>query len=204
MTREEFLNSLKEQIKEYPSEETDKSLEYYSEMIDDRMEDGMTEPEAIASLGSVEAIAEQIKCELPLTTLVKYKAKEKTQGKSLPVWAIVLLAVSSPFWGGILIMIAAVILMMYMAVWCVNLSFWISDLAFLVSVVCGIIAVVAMLIKGSFASAGVYLGMTLIFAGLTIFLFIGCYYMTKGLIAGTCWLFRQIKKSMVHKKEVAE
>ena len=33
--------------------------------------------EAVASLGSAEEIAQQIMCELPLTTIVKYKAKEK-------------------------------------------------------------------------------------------------------------------------------
>ena len=53
MTKQEFLNELKNQISEYPSEETKQSLEYYSEMIDDRIEEGMTEAEAIASMGAV-------------------------------------------------------------------------------------------------------------------------------------------------------
>ena len=61
MTKQEFLNELKNQISEYPSEETKQSLEYYSEMIDDRIEEGMTEAEAIASMGAVGAIAQQIK-----------------------------------------------------------------------------------------------------------------------------------------------
>ena len=73
MTKAEFLNELKNRIAEYPSEETNQSVEYYSEMIDDRMEDGMSEPEAVASMGKVAEIAQQIKEELPLTTLVKYK-----------------------------------------------------------------------------------------------------------------------------------
>ena len=72
MTKAEFLNELKNRIAEYPSEETNQSVEYYSEMIDDRMEDGMSEPEAVASMGKVAEIAQQIKEELPLTTLVKY------------------------------------------------------------------------------------------------------------------------------------
>ena len=37
MTKAEFLNELKNRIAEYPSEETNQSVEYYSEMIDDRM-----------------------------------------------------------------------------------------------------------------------------------------------------------------------
>lgn len=76
MNKAEFLKELQQRIQEYPVDETKKSMEYYAEMIDDRMEDGMSESEAVASLGSVEQIAEQIKCELPITTLVKQKTKE--------------------------------------------------------------------------------------------------------------------------------
>ena len=42
MTRTEFLDELKNLIKDYPAEETEKSIEYYGEMIDDRIEDGMS------------------------------------------------------------------------------------------------------------------------------------------------------------------
>lgn len=52
-----FLNELKNQIAEYPSEETNQSVEYYSEMIDDQMEDGMSEAEAVASMGKVAVLA---------------------------------------------------------------------------------------------------------------------------------------------------
>ncbi len=51
------MNELKNQIAEYPSEETNQSVEYYSEMIDDQMEDGMSEAEAVASMGKVAVLA---------------------------------------------------------------------------------------------------------------------------------------------------
>lgn len=201
MTKTEFLIRLKDEIREYPSEETDKSLEYYSEMIDDRMEDGMTEAEAIASLGPVEEIAEQIKCELPITTLVKYKAKEKSKGKSMPVWAIVLLIVSSPFWICLVLIIAVVILMLYLVVWCIDLAFWICDLAFAVSAVACVVSIIVMLVQGSFASAVFYLGAGLILSALSVFVYLACFYMSKGIVVGTKWMFRQIKKSIISKKE---
>lgn len=203
MTKAEFLVRLQEQIREYPSEETDKSLEYYSEMIDDRMEDGMTEAEAIASLGPVEEIAEQIKCELPITTLVKYKAKEKVKGKSMPVWAIVLLIISSPFWICMVLMIALVILMLYLTVWCIDAAFWLCDLSFAVSVVACVSGTIVMIVQGSILSAVFYLGMGLIMAALTIFVYLACFYISKGIVVETKGVFRQIKRSIVSKKEDA-
>ena len=41
MSKVEFLNRLRALIGKYPYEELEKSLEYYSEMIYDRMENGM-------------------------------------------------------------------------------------------------------------------------------------------------------------------
>jgi uncharacterized membrane protein len=203
MTKAEFLMRLQEQIREYPSEETEQSLNYYSEMIDDRMEDGMTEAEAIASLGAVEDIAEEIKCELPLTTLVKYKAKEKTKGKSMPVWGIVLLVLGSPIWLSLLLVIIVVVLVLYLAVWCVALAFWCVDVSFAAASVSCLVCIVDMLVRGSVLSAGCYLGAALILAALAIFTYLACFYMSKGIVSGTGWIFRQIKKSMVSRKEEA-
>ena len=47
MDKRTFLNSLREQLYGLSQSDIDKSLEYYSEMIDDRMEDGVSEEEAV-------------------------------------------------------------------------------------------------------------------------------------------------------------
>lgn len=49
MDKRTFLNSLREQLYGLSQSDIDKSLEYYSEMIDDRMEDGVSEEEAVAA-----------------------------------------------------------------------------------------------------------------------------------------------------------
>ena len=43
MTKQEFLRELWNRLTELPQEDVEKSLDYYSEMIDDRVEDGLTE-----------------------------------------------------------------------------------------------------------------------------------------------------------------
>ena len=201
MTKTEFLDSLKSLISEYPDEETVKSLEYYEEMIDDRMEDGMSEAEAIASLGKPENIAEQIKCELPLMTLVKQKAKETKGDKQTPWWSIVLIIVCAPVWIPISISIISVICSFLLGIWSLVFAMWLIDIAMVVVAVVGIAGFILMIIKGSILSAIIYFGLALAVAGIAIFLFIACVLVTKGLGAGMIWMFRQIKKSLVGKKE---
>ncbi len=58
MLKNEFLTALRENLTSLPQEDLERVLDYYSEIIDDCMEDGMTEEEATAEIGSVqEAIA---------------------------------------------------------------------------------------------------------------------------------------------------
>ena len=197
MTKAEFLNELKNRIAEYPSEETNQSVEYYSEMIDDRMEDGMSEPEAVASMGKVEEIAQQIKEELPLTTLVKYKTKEKTKGKYLPVWAIILLILGFPLWGGLAITILCVLLGLYAVIWSIDIAIWSLVLAFACIGLVGITGFVVSVIHGAVGSALFYLGIGLAGVGLGIFLFLGILLLTKGLCHGTGWCFRHLKKAII-------
>ena len=199
MSKVEFLNRLRALIGKYPYEELEKSLEYYSEMIDDRMEDGMTEEEAVASLGSAEEIAQQIMCELPLTTIVKYKAKEKAEGKKFPVWAIILIIVGSPLWFPLVIGFGATVFGIYVAIWSVVFAFWVVSVSLGVSTIACVIAFVSMIVKGSILSAVIYFGATLLLCGATILGLIASFYVSKGLILATVAFVKCIKRMIVGK-----
>lgn len=201
MKKAEFLQKLQEEISVYPYEETKKSLEYYEEMIDDRMEDGMTEDEAVASLGRVEDIVDQIKCELPITTIVKQKAMEKTNGGKIPGYVIALLIIGCPLWLPILISIFASIFSIYVSIWSVAVVLWAIDFIFAAVSVVGLVGSVVMFVKGSFVSALIYLGAAILLAGLAIFFFMASYFVSKGIVYGTGWLFKQIKKAIIGNKE---
>ena len=58
MKRVEFLKELKAQLWALPEADRQNSLDYYSEMIDDRMEDGLTEEEAVAAIGDLDEIVQ--------------------------------------------------------------------------------------------------------------------------------------------------
>lgn len=60
MTRKEFLTELDRRLSTLSKEEADRHLVYYAEILADRMEDGMTEEEAVGSLESLDTIAARI------------------------------------------------------------------------------------------------------------------------------------------------
>ena len=56
MTKREFLDMLNNLTSRLSESERDRLLEYYSEIIDDRMEEGLSEAEAVAALGDPAAL----------------------------------------------------------------------------------------------------------------------------------------------------
>ena len=57
MTKYEFLEKLKSGLHGLPDKELKSSLEYYGEMIDERIEGGLSEEDAVAQLGDPETVA---------------------------------------------------------------------------------------------------------------------------------------------------
>ena len=59
MTKNEFISRLRTRLSGLPKDEIEERLAFYSETIDDRIEDGLTQEEAVADLGDVDDIAAQ-------------------------------------------------------------------------------------------------------------------------------------------------
>ena len=67
MNKMDFLSALEHRLVGLPREDLAERMAFYSEAIDDRLEDGLSEEEAVAQLGSADAIAAQIVGEGPQT-----------------------------------------------------------------------------------------------------------------------------------------
>ena len=65
MSKNEFLYKLKKKLRGVPKNELEERLNFYSEMIDDRIDEGFSEHEAVARIGTVEDVANQILREYP-------------------------------------------------------------------------------------------------------------------------------------------
>ena len=106
MSKADFLRLLERALAQLSEEKRQKNLEYYSELLDDMMEEGMTEAEATAKLGSPSQIAQSILQEMPLGKLVSTRMKPKSGWTPL---AIVLAVVGSPIWVPLLLAGAAAV-----------------------------------------------------------------------------------------------
>lgn len=60
MTRKEFIEELCIGLKNLPADEAQQTVLFYSEAIEDRIEEGMSEEDAVAAMGSVEDIVREI------------------------------------------------------------------------------------------------------------------------------------------------
>ena len=199
MNKQEFLDELRARLSGLPTEELEERLGFWAEMIDDRTEEGMTEQEAVADIGSVEQITEQILSEIPLSKLAKEKIRS---GRKLRACEITLLAVGSPIWVSLLISAFAVLIVLFATLWAVIASLW-AVFGALVGAAVGGVAGGVLLIVLSYPLSGILLiGAGLACSGLAIFLFFGCLWATKG----SAWLMKQsvlgIKKCFVRKERV--
>ena len=198
MNKNEFLSELKAALSGLPDADIEERLMFYSEMIDDRTEEGLSEEEAVLAIGGVEKTVEQIVAETPLTKLVKEKVKPK---RALRVWEIIFLVLGSPIWLSLLVAFFSVVLSLYISVWSVIISLWSVFASVIGCAICGIVVGVGyMLGKKIFAGLALFAA-GIVCVGLSVFLFYGCKLATKGIISLTKITALAVKKSFVKKEE---
>ncbi|MBQ9805888.1 MAG: DUF1700 domain-containing protein [Clostridia bacterium] len=200
MTKQEFLTALQQKLSGLPTAEIEERLAFYGEMIDDRMEDGLSEKDAVAGIGSVREIAEQIITEIPFAKIAKERIKPKRRIKA---WEIVLLALGSPIWLSLGIGAFVIFLSLYVVLWSAVVSLWAVFASLAACSLGGVVASVIFLSIGNISSGLALLGAGFVCAGLAIFLFFGCHATTKGILLLTKKIALGIKKCFV-KKEAAE
>ncbi len=200
MTKQEFLLALRKGISGLPETDIEERLAFYNEIIDDRMEEGISEEDAVAQIGNVNEIISQIIADTPLTKLVKEKIKPK---QKLRVWEIILLVLGSPVWLPLLIAAFAVILSLYIVLWSLIVSLW-SVFASVIGCILGsIIVAIRYFVCSNGLISTAFLGVGIVLLGLSIFLFYGCSAATKGIVLLTKKLAKTIKNCFI-KKEIAQ
>ena len=197
MTKTEFLSEIKKGLSRLPEEDIIRSIEFYSEMIDDRIEDGKTEEEAIADIGSVKDVVSQILSEIPISKLIKEKVKRRRLG----ALEIVLLALGSPIWLSLLVAAFTVIISAYAVIWSVVVSLWAVFAAFVGGSFGGIVAGIIFTCTGNLLAGLAMIAASLVLAGLSIFSFFGCKAATKGTVILTKKIALGIKNCFIKKGE---
>lgn len=185
MNKNEFLVCLREKLSGLPEEDAEKYAEYYCEMIDDRIEDGMSEEEAVADVGSVDEIVTEILRSTPLVKLVKEKVKPK---RKLRAWEIVLLAVGSPLWLALGLAALCVLLAVYIVLWALVIALICVDAALFAAAVALFACCAVLTVSSQIPEKIMCMGAGLIVGGIALLLSLG----VKGAVKGTARLSKKI------------
>ncbi len=165
MNKQEYLSAIRMRIPKMPTEDMERFIAYYSEMIDDRVEDGMTEEEAVASMDAPDEAVDQILADTPLTKIVKQKMKPTHR---LRAWEIVLLVLGSPVWIPLLLAAGILVLSMVVVVFSLLLTFYAVVVTVAVAGIAGTLAVIPFLMISNIPAAVFMLGCGFAGVGLTI------------------------------------
>lgn len=193
MTREEFKNELHYLLKEdMDYNEINELINFYDEMILDRMDNGMDEIDAVNATESPQSIASEI-----AGGQTKSYQQLSSTGKALLIAVLIL---GFPLWGGLLLAAISIVLSFYLIIWCVPFTLGILGFSFSVS---GIFtAVLSLFTLGD----GLYMLLTQL--GIGLFLFgagllslLATFYLSKIIlvlsISATQWLANLLKRGRV-------
>lgn len=201
MLKEEYLSKLKTGLTEAGIEDADERVEYYDEMICDRIEAGMSEERAVEDMEDIDSIINDCRLDKPVTTLIVNKVqkshdKAKKSGNGF-IW-VLLAILGFPIWLPLLIVLFSLLLTIYILMW----SSVIVIFAILISIAAVGLASLATFIV-SFAGIVPWqtgllaLGASLFFGGLTVLLFGPGWSVAKSIAGVVPNMFKKIKALFV-------
>jgi uncharacterized membrane protein len=196
MNKQEFLFVLRENLQGLPQSDIEERLTFYQEIIEDRIEEGFSETEAVEAVGSVEKIVAQIVADTPFTKIAKERINPK---RHLKLWEILLLAVGSPLWLSLGIAILAIIFALYIALWSVMITLWAIPISLFMCALGSFIAGIVFARNSATLTGIAMIATGLLCAGLSIFMFFGCKGATKGILILTKESALKLKNCFIRK-----
>lgn len=198
MTRNEFITSLSARLQGIPGTERQKALDWYSELICDRMEE-MPEADAVSGIGSVDEIADEILSQYRQNTTAVHssdgtepqsrRSPDKGVNTALVIFAA---AVLSPIWLPLLIVGLSLALVAVVIVWCAVVTVGVMLVSAAAVGVVGLFYGFWAMFVINPAYGLLVLGTALIAAGLTLALIPLIVVTVKGAVRFTVWSVRKI------------
>lgn len=184
MKRNEFINKIEDNLKAFDQSEINEIINYYNEIIADKMDLGLTEDEAINSLGDVKDITNEIK------TNILMKRTNKKSTNSLKNFLIILGICSTP----ILLPIGITFAVLYFTLYIVLFSFVIAFGASGIAVIFAFLleSVRTLSTSGELSAAFIQLGIGFILGAILLLLTVISIKITKVLLNGTNKFFIKI------------
>ena len=190
MTKQAFLAELEAGLSALPKSEVEERLSFYREMIDDRMEEGLSEEEAVRAVGSVKEIIGQSLTDKSLLHQIKDRILPDRRLTGLEIALIIL---GAPLWLSLLAGVLVICTSGYVVAWSVVVTAWALFVSLIASSVGTLFCAVVYIIRDSAVSAVAIAGVSLICAGAAIPTFYCSQLTTKGVIWVTVKITKGIK-----------
>ena len=191
-TKELWLDMFDETLSKMPKSERKRVVDFYREMIEDKIEEGKSEEEVIQALGNPYDSAKKILDE----NQIKYKEKdlkdedgfklERTQGKKeMPVWLVLIYGFFGVTVGIPLVVTWFALLVCF---WAVFGAMVVSSFACVLAIFASIIMALVGYVKGG----GALIGGAIVGAGVTMILAVGFWYLAIYMTKATIWAYKKI------------
>ena len=183
MTKREFLDELAAKLKHLPAQEREERVAFCGEMIDDRMEEGLSEAEAVDAICRDEGFDARAEDAVPEEAV----PEDAPSPKKRKGWETVLIICGMPLWLSLLVAAFSVVVSLYASLWAVIVSLWSVFAALVGSAFGGIVGGIGFAIGGFGLTGLASIGAGLAAAGLSVFCFMGCLRLTRGAL----WLTKR-------------
>ena len=205
MSKDAFIGELRHRMAGLPKEAVDRTVEYYSELIADSMEDGLSEEEAVSRLGSLDEIVANVVKDTPLSQIVETRIQEKKAKRGgIRAWEVILLVLGAPLWLPLLLAVLAVVLALYVTLWAVVIALWAVVAAVILTGVVAVVVGIVELCQLHLPQGLVLLGGGLVCMGLCALLFLLMKLITVGTVKLCKLIWTGIKSLFVGKKGKGE
>lgn len=192
-TKEIWLNIFEDSLQKMPKSERNRIIEFYREMIEDKIESGIIEEEVIASLGNPYDVASKIldenglKCNIKDLTKKEEITEKKSKKEGLPLWLTLIVG----FFGVTVGIPLAISWFAVLISFCATFgALVISAGACTIAILLSIIFALAGFVEGGWAIFGAALaGM-----GAILLLAVGFWYCAKAMSIATTWLCKKWPK----------
>ncbi len=164
MTREQFCERLRQSLLGLPQVEISKTLNYYAEIIDDRMEEGMSEDAAVAGMEPVDMIAARVMADHQSSMPPK---------RSLSGLQITLILLGFPLWFPLMVVAACLGVVILALMWVIVLAVWGICLGLFAGGVAAILNPGFVAVQAGDMNTMLRIGMSLAAVGLSVFVFYG-------------------------------
>lgn len=195
MNKRTFLKKLGKGLRSLSKAEAEERLSFYAEMIDDRMEEGIDENDAVAQVGRPDEIAAGI-----LSEKLQSKTGKQENGNRCGKVKTILMILGSPVWVSVLISVIAVIVSVYISLWACIFSLWAGVVSLWAGALSGFIAGILYLTTGHGATGLAAISAGLVCAGLSVYMYCLCSAASKWLMKAAVRMAGWLKRLFAGKE----